>query len=250
VISISIVSHGQCGLVGALLDDLSAYAGLSSFEVLLTLNIPETLPFSPESFPYSIRVLRNSSPQGFGTNHNAAFRQASGEWFCVMNPDIRLPTNPFPVMLEEIERHQGAVIAPMTMSPLGECEDSVRRFPTLLSLAQKAFGASDGRYHYAPGAPTFPADWVGGMFMLFSADAFRQLGGFDEGFFLYYEDVDICVRVWKSGGKVLACPGVAVIHDAQRTSRRKARYMRWHLASMTRYFAKHWLRLPGTSTAP
>lgn len=249
MISISIVSHGQGGLIGSLLNDLSAYAG-PSFEVLLTLNVPETLAFSEADFPYPVRVIRNPSPQGFGANHNAAFQHALGEWFCVMNPDIRLPNNPFPFLLAEIARFEGAVIAPITVSPHGHCEDSVRRFPTPLSLAQKAFGASDGRYHYAPGDPTFPADWVGGMLMLFRADLFRQLGGFDEGFFLYYEDVDICVRVWKSGGKVLACPGVTVIHDAQRTSRRKARYMRWHLASMARYFAKHWLRLPSTSTPP
>lgn len=250
MISVSIVSHGQGGLVGALLDDLSAHAGLPSFEVLLTLNIPEVLPFAPESYPYPVRVISNPSPQGFGANHNAAFRQASGEWFCVMNPDIRLPTNPFPVMIEEIERRQGAVIAPMTTSPLGECEDSVRRFPTLLSLAAKAFGAGDGRYPYAPGDDTFAADWVGGMFMLFRADEFRRLNGFDEGFFLYYEDVDICVRVWKTGGRVLACPKASVVHAAQRTSRRQARYMRWHACSMARYFAKHWLRLPRTGESP
>lgn len=250
MISISIVSHAQCELVGSLLDDLSAYAGMSQFEVLLTLNIPEVLPFAPGSFPFPVHVIKKPSAQGFGANHNGAFRQASGEWFCVMNPDIRLSNNPFPLLLAEIERLQGAVIAPSTVSPLGQCEDSVRHFPTLLSLAKKAIGAGDGRYHYAQGDDTFPADWIGGMFMLFRAEAFRKVGGFDEGFFLYYEDVDICVRLWKSGGKVLACPGAAVIHDAQRTSRRKARYMRWHASSMARYFAKHWLRLPRASEAP
>lgn len=250
MISISIVSHGQGDLVGRLLDDLSSYVGQSSFEVLLTLNIPETLPFSEASFQYPVRVIRNPDSKGFGANHNAAFQQATGEWFCVMNPDIRLPSNLFPFLLSEITRFQGAVIAPITVSPHGHCEDSVRRFPTLLSLTQKALGTSDGRYHYALGDYTFPADWVGGMFMLFRVDVFRRLGGFDQAFFLYYEDVDICVRVWKSGGKVLACPGVAVIHDAQRTSRRKACYMRWHLTSMARYFAKHWLRLPRTRAAP
>lgn len=250
VISISIVSHGQCDLVKALLDDLCSYAGMSPFEVLLTLNTPESLSFSPDDFPYPVRIIRNPSPLGFGANHNAAFRCAAGQQFCVMNPDIRLPKNPFPLMLAEIERLQGAVIAPITLSPTGQCEDSVRRFPTLLSLAVKAVGADDGRYRCVPGGDTFFADWVGGMFMLFRADDFRRLGGFDDGFFLYYEDVDICARLWKMGGKVLACPGVAVVHDAQRTSRRQLRYMRWHVSSMVRYFAKHWLRLPKTEESP
>src|SRR5690606_30266985 len=154
------------------------------FEVLLTLNIPEVLPFAPGSFPFPVHVIENPSAQGFGANHNGAFQQASGEWFCVMNPDIRLSNNPFPLLLAEIERLQGAVIAPITVSPLGQCEDSVRRFPTLRSLAMKAFGSSDGRYHYALGDDTIHADWVGGMFMLFRADAFRKVGGFDDGFFL------------------------------------------------------------------
>ena len=250
MISISIVSHGQGKLLAKALRDLSAFADPQSLEVLLTLNVPEALPFATESFPFPVRVICNSSPQGFGANHNGASRQASGEWFCVMNPDIRLPNNPFPRLLEELARFQGAVIAPMTVSSLGHCEDSVRRFPTLRSLAMKAFGAADGRYHYVPGDDTFSADWVGGMFMLFRAGDFRRLGGFDEGFFLYYEDVDICARLWKMGGKVLACPGTAVVHDAQRTSRRQLRYMRWHVSSMARYFAKHWLRLPRTSESP
>lgn len=246
MISISIVSHGQGELVAQALRDLSALVKQSEFEVLLTLNVPELLLFASEDFPYPLRVIENLAPQGFGANHNGAFRQASGKWFCVMNPDIRLSANPFPFMLVELERFQGTVIAPITVSPQGQYEDSVRRFPTPLSLAMKAFGAGDGRYPYAPGDDTFPADWVGGMFMLFSAGDFRRLDGFDEGFFLYYEDVDICARVWRMGGKVLACPGATVIHDAQRTSRRRLRYLRWHISSMARYFAKHWLRLPET----
>jgi len=78
MISISIVSHAQCELVGSLLDDLSAYAGMPQFEVLLTLNIPEVLPFAPGSSPFPVHVISNPSAQGFGANHNAAFRQASG----------------------------------------------------------------------------------------------------------------------------------------------------------------------------
>jgi GT2 family glycosyltransferase len=231
-------------LVGELLDDLSACAGVTPFEVLLTLNIPEALPFSPEDFPYPVRVIRNDVPAGFGANHNAAFRLAAGQMFCVMNPDIRLAKNPFPLLLSELDRLDGAVIAPITLSPSGQCEDSVRRFPSPFSLAMKVIGAGDGRYPFARGDDTFTADWVGGMFMLFRAEEFRRLGGFDEGFFLYYEDVDICTRLWKIGGKVLACPQAEVVHHAQRTSRRQLRYMRWHVSSMARYFAKHWLRLP------
>lgn len=246
MISVSIVSHRQGDLVSEALADLARFADSVSIEVILTRNIPERLPFSLAVFPYPVKVVENDSPKGFGENHNAAFRLAEGDWFCVMNPDIRMPENPFPLLLVALEQLQAAVIAPAVVSPEGQVEDSIRRFPTPLSLAGKILGRSDGRYPYAVGDETFAADWVGGMFMLFRAEDYRRVGGFDEGFFLYYEDVDICTRLWKAGSRVLACPMVYVVHDARRASRRNLRYMRWHASSMVRYLGKHWLRLPNT----
>lgn len=246
MISISIVSHGQGSLVNEVLSDIARFADAGRFEVLLTKNIPERLPFSVEDFPYPIRLVENVTPKGFSANHNAAFRLAKGEWFCVMNPDIRMPANPYPLLVEEIEQQHAAVIAPAVLSPAGQFEDSIRRFPTPFSLARKMLGRSDGRYSFAVGDVTFAPDWVGGMFMLFRAADYRRVGGFDEGFFLYYEDVDICARLWKTDRRVLACPKVQVIHDARRASRRNLRYMRWHMGSMARYLSKHWLRKPTT----
>ena len=245
MISISIVSHGQGDLVHEALTDLARFSDSLRFEIILTRNIPERLPFSGESFPYPVTVVENVSPKGFGANHNAAFQLANGRWFCVLNPDIRMPENTFPVLLDEIERQQAAVIAPVVLSPTGRVEDSIRRFPTPLSLAGKMLGRG-GRYSFAVGDETFAADWVGGMFMLFRAEDYRRVGGFDERFFLYYEDVDICARLWKAGRRVLACPRAQVIHDARRASRRNLRYMRWHAGSLARYLGKHWLRLPNT----
>ena len=249
MISISVVSHGQGDLVGEVLADLARFADSLPLEVILTRNIPERLPFSAEDLPYPVTVVANASPKGFGANHNAAFRLAEGKWFCVMNPDIRMPENPFPLLIEEIERQHAAVIAPAVLSPAGQIEDSIRRFPTPFSLASKLLARDDGRHAFAAGDETFPADWVGGMFMLFRSENYRSVGGFDEGFFLYYEDVDICTRLWKTGRRVLACPKAQVVHEARRTSRRNVRYMRWHLSSMARYLGKHWLRLPDTKRA-
>jgi len=114
----------------------------------------------------------------------------------------------------------------------------------LRSLATKALGRGDGRYMVQAGEPDFHPEWVAGMFMLFHSEDFARLKGFDERFFLYYEDVDICVRAWRDGLKVAACPRVSVVHDARRDSRRSLPHLRWHLASMARYFWKHWGRLP------
>ncbi len=244
LISISIVSHDQGSLVGTLLNNLALYIDPACIEVILTKNVSELLSFAVEDSPYPITVVENVAPKGFGANHNAAFRLARGKWFCVLNPDIRLNENPFPLLLKEIAQQDAAVISPAVLSPTGKLEDSVSRFPTLLSLVGKMLGGNDGRYPFVIGDETFSADWVGGMFMLFRSDYYKRVVGFDEHFFLYYEDVDICARLWKAGGRVLACPKVQVIHDARRTSRRDLRYLRWHVTSMARYFWKHWGRLP------
>jgi N-acetylglucosaminyl-diphospho-decaprenol L-rhamnosyltransferase len=242
VITVSIVSHGHGRMVEALLRDIGNCPEVT--RVVLTINVPEQEPAVPASLAGLVIVQHNAAPKGFGANHNAAFQLAAGEWFCVLNPDIRMPENPFPILLEEIERQQAAVIAPAVFSPTAKIEDSIRRFPTPISLAGKMLGGGGGRYSFEVGDETFDADWVAGMFMLFRADDYRALGGFDEGFFLYYEDVDICARLWKAGRPVLACPKAQVIHDARRASRQNLRYMRWHAGSMARYLGKHWLRLP------
>lgn len=246
-ISISIVSHNQAHLVRLLLDDLSRHGNPDGIEVILTRNTPEQFPCVVEDAPYPITVVDNVVSKGFGTNHNTAFLLAKGEWFCVMNPDIRLPENPFPVLLDEMARLSAAAIAPAVLAPSGLIEDSIRHFPSLLALASKMLGLSDGRYPFFAGDETFPADWVGGMFMLFHSDDFRAVGGFDESFFMYYEDVDICARLWNTGRPVLACPKTQVIHDARRTSRNSLRYMKWHATSMARYFLKHGCRPPKSS---
>ena len=82
--------------------------------------------------------------------------------------------------------------------------------------------------------------------MLFDSEAFRALKGFDERFFLYYEDVDICARVWQSGAMAVGYAAATITHDARRASRREWQHMRWHAQSMARYFWKYAWRLPKT----
>jgi GT2 family glycosyltransferase len=247
-VTVSLVSHGHGQMLVDILGDLADIPQVA--HVILTLNVPEPMPVIPANLGQKMTVVSNSISKGFGTNHNAAFAHCETPFFCVLNPDVRLQMNPFPTLLGALGQFNSALAAPLVVTSPGAVEDSVRHFPTIFSLVRKAFGIDDGRYCYPPGCDTFPVDWVGGMFMLFKTDDYRRLNGFDEGFFLYYEDVDICARLWKAGGMVLACPGAVVIHDAQRTSRRKVRYVLWHIHSMMRYFTKHWLRLPRTSKAP
>lgn len=239
-ITLSVASHGQGRLVNEFVGDLACFA--PDTDLILTCNIPERMAIDGDGLK-SIRRLDNVNPKGFGANHNAAFQHCDNNFFCVANPDVRLSEDPFHKLLACMDDPQVGLVAPRVMGSTGNAEDSARYFPTLAGLAAKALGLDEGRYPVAGWSP-MQVEWVAGMFMLFRTEAFRDVGGFDDGFFLYYEDVDICARLWKAGWKVVLHPGVSVIHAAQRASRRNPRYMAWHLSSMGRYFAKHLGRLP------
>jgi N-acetylglucosaminyl-diphospho-decaprenol L-rhamnosyltransferase len=105
-------------------------------------------------------------------------------------------------------------------------------------LVKLLAGASGPDYPVDRG--TLTVDWVAGMFMLFRSEAFRAASGFDERFFLYYEDVDICRRLGLLGFGAVYVPGASVVHEARRASRRDARLMRVHAASAARYLMRRY----------
>lgn len=234
MLNVSIVSHGHGAMVADLLRDLDAHVRVP-MRVFLTLNIPEDDPLEAASLRYPLRVIRNARPRGFGANHNAAFRLAGTGSFCVLNPDVRLMADPFPALLAELGDARAGAVAPIIVDPRGRVEATARRFPTPLSiLAKGLFGAP---LEYDIGREALPVDWVSGTFMLFSAGPFGEVGGFDERYHLYYEDVDLCARLHREGYAVRLLPAVQAVHAARRDSHRKLAYLRWHLASMLRYFA-------------
>lgn len=233
MITVSIVSHGHGAMIDRLVSQLQKCPEVR--QIILTLNIPELSEIRADGL---VSLIVNSSPKGFGANHNAAFIACRETFYCVLNPDIELSGNPFPALLQCLEDRQVALVAPLILTPDGVVEDSARYFPTLWSLLRKVFVGQDGRYASDLGRPIVFPDWVAGMFMLFRSASFEQLGGFDERYFLYYEDVDICRRIGQAGMQVGLCPSVSAIHDARRDSHRSLPHLRWHLASMTRYLTK------------
>lgn len=233
--TISIVSHGQIELVNLLLADIHKHCDVALLEVILTVNIPESIPSSLGNFSFRVKRIHNPSPLGFGANHNQAFRQARGEFFAVVNPDVRITSDIFPLLIAGLNTFKAGVVAPLVRKQDGTIEDSARHFPTPLKILCKVFGrCRDGEYLI--GAQTLYPDWVGGMFMMFRQGVYRQIGGFNEKFFLYYEDVDLCARVWLEGLDVALIPQACVIHEARRSSHRNAAYLALHLRSMARFF--------------
>ena len=236
ILSISVISHRQIELVSPLLANIAAYSNSKAVECILTLNLQEELPFDPDSFPFPIRVLHNASPQGFGANHNQAFREAQGRFFCVLNPDVRLSDDVFKPLIRVLgEDERIGLVAPKIVNLEDAVEDSARRFPTPLEIFGKTFGGRSSAYKDDEQPVSFP-DWVAGMFMMFPRNVFEQIGGFDERYFLYYEDVDICARLRLAGYRVALCRDVSAVHDARRTSHRNLRYALLHLSSIFRFF--------------
>ncbi|PHM21770.1 MAG: glycosyl transferase [Curvibacter sp. PD_MW3] len=235
MIAISLVSHGHGDMVGRLVSQVLACPEVSSLTV--TLNIAEKLDLPIDDD--RIRVIVNQQPKGFGANQNAAFAACTAPFFCVLNPDIELAHNPFPALLAHLKDEDVALVAPRVLSPLNGEEDSIRTFPTLASLLFKVATGNEGRYELNAQAHATNVDWVAGMFMLFRSSAYRLMNGFDENYFLYYEDVDICTRLHLANFKIRACHDASVVHDARRASRRSLKYLRWHLKSMIRYLWRY-----------
>lgn len=233
-VTVSVVSHRQGRLVRALLYDLDSYCA-GTCEVILTVNVPEDLDLATSGRRNPVTVVENTVPRGFAANHNAAFRSVHTPYFCVINPDVRLKSNPFPVLSSVLEDSRVGVVAPLVRNSSGAIENSARKFPTPKILAMKALGLKSEPERSAS-AHSFEPDWVGGMFMLFRSDFYRTLGGFDEGYFLYYEDIDLCARLRVAGMRVVLEPRVEIIHDAQRASHRNLRYAWWHAMSILRFF--------------
>ena len=234
-VSVSVVSHGQIDLVTMLLRDIEQHCQGDSIEFILTLNFDEFLPFDPGSFFFPVKIIRNSKLKGFSVNHNAAFRMARGDYFCVVNPDIRFDVSPFSTLLNCFDDPHIGVVAPLVLGPSGEVEDSTRMFPTPRKILKKAFTRIQER-DYPLGQNHSDPDWVGGMFMLFRRAVFEQLGGFDERYYLYYEDVDICARLKLASYRAVLCPTSPIVHHARRNSHQSMKYLRWHLSSMLRFF--------------
>ena len=234
--SVSIVSHGHGKMVATLLDDLERCSTLP-LEVIVTINVPEDESWLSSRRPFRMTIIRNGRRLGFAANHNNAFVRGRGEVFAVVNPDIRLIGDPFPELAGSARSAGVAVCGPKVLSPDGRIADSARKFPAIGTLLRRRFSAQHGP-DYAYGREPVEVDWVAGMFMLSTRECFAALGGFDSGYELYFEDVDLCRRAHRTGQKVLVVPAAEVIHDARRASHRNARHAYWHLCSAHRYFSR------------
>lgn len=238
-IHISIVSHRHGIQVESLLDDLSKHDSASRIQVTVVENIPEIHKIKYHKYGYPVNILMNKKPLGFSENNNIAFFNPvdieAAKYFFVINPDVRIPNDLFPDIISVLENDKTiGVIATQSISYDGSIQDSARVFPTPSGIIGKLFTGNKGVTAFS-NSPYY-TDWVAGMFMGFRQDVYKAVNGFDQGYRLYYEDVDICCRISSIGYKIMVIPDLTVIHEGKRDSRRKIKYLYWHVSSMIRFF--------------
>jgi N-acetylglucosaminyl-diphospho-decaprenol L-rhamnosyltransferase len=237
-ILISIISHKQAHLVLQLLNDIQQFCLHRNPEVNVTINVEEEIPFREKDFDYRIRIIKNECPKGFGANHNQAFHLSPSDFFCIANPDVCLVQDPFELLTPLTADRRIGVIAPMIMNRDHRKEDSARRLPTPLRLIQRILAPKKkSKLDYPLSSETLYPDWLAGIFMVFPSKIFESMKGFDDRYFLYFEDVDFCCRLRLAGYKVVLEPSVKVIHEARRDSHRHLNYLYWHTLSGIRFFA-------------
>lgn len=233
-LTLSVVSHGHEPLLQRVLADLSSSEELRGVRIVVTLNRADEA-FEPPDSPLEILVRRNAKPQGFGANHDQAFVDCDTPWFAILNPDLRIPDSAcFAHLIKAAEAQPDmALVAPKIVNSRGDPEDALRSNLTPTSILRRRLRRTDPAPEAdVPARLGSPFYWLAGMFMLVRSDAFRAVGGFDQRYFLYCEDYDLCARLFLAGYALQPCPSVSVIHDAQRDSHRSGRHLRLHLSSL------------------
>lgn len=242
-LTLSIVSHGQFNLIEDLLDDLDAHPSLFGLKVLLTINLPEQCNLKNYK-NIDVVIYYNLAPKGFGANHNQAFEHCNTEWFGVLNPDLRLLNyEPFTQILDKHKYSDKkiGVIAPQIVDEYGNIEDSIRQNLTPWSVFSRLIlGSSRGFFHERKNQGGHNFFWLAGMCLVINTRAYKEIAGFDESYFLYCEDYDICARLRLAGYKLIYDASCSIIHSAQRKSHNSFKYLYWHISSLLRL----WVSVP------
>jgi GT2 family glycosyltransferase len=243
-----VVSHGAAAEVERLLPALVPQVD----ELVVVANVPGSVGVVPDG----VRVLENERPLGFGANVNRGVAETSADFVCSVNPDA-VPHDGAVAALRSLleSRPRAGVAGPVMLYSDGSVQPSRRRFPTVagtivrrtpLRLLFDPYRWQRRHYHLGD-RPTEPveADWMLGGFLMLRRAMLDELGGFDEGFFLYGEDIDLCYRAAKAGWERWYVPAAVVEHEHQALTDRRllTRATLWHWRGMLRFVRKHPERL-------
>jgi GT2 family glycosyltransferase len=237
-----VVSHGQPRQLEESLPALRPQVD----ELIVIANIPG-------SVPEGVEALHNRSPLGFGANINLGSARTRAELVLSANPDAVPEEGAVAALRDFMRDHPRCGIAgPRMVFPDGTWQPSRRRFPTVsgtivrrtplrLIIPQRRHLHLD---ESPPGEPV-QADWMLGGFLLMRSTMLAELGGFDEGFRLYGEDIDLAYRAMLAGWERWYVPQAVVRHEHQAETDKHwlTRRTLWHWAGIARFVRKHPERL-------
>tara|TARA_B100001769_G_C22049673_1_gene564248 strand:- start:153 stop:887 length:735 start_codon:yes stop_codon:yes gene_type:complete len=238
--NISIISHGQSETIKNILKDLSNENFFN--KILITINIKENYDDLKEFKNLPLQFIVNEKPKGFGENHNYAYSLCKCNYFIMINPDVELKKLKIKNLLNYFEIENVQLLTPTAIDENNLIQDNARRYPTILTPFLRKIGLYNKKYYLDSNVYT-SVDWISGMFMAIKSNMFENIGGFDENFYMYYEDVDLCRRIKNSGGKILRINTEEIFHVGQKSSHKKIKYFLIHLRSMFYYHFKYLLKL-------
>lgn len=184
------------------------------------------------AFAPHARMLRNRENVGFARGVNQGLAATTGPAVLIMNPDCRLSPGAFGTLSRELDGpHRVALVGPRILNPDGSVQGSARGDPDMLTglfgrttllrraLPRLAVSRRNVVTDCASDGAGVEVDWVSGACMLALRSALLQVGGFDERYFLYWEDADLCRRLRGQGYHIRYVPGATAIHHVGHSSR-------------------------------
>lgn len=209
----------------------------------------ETVARVRELFP-QVRLLPQSTNVGFTRGNNIGLAQAEGRLLLLLNPDTEILGNALQTMVAYLDEHPDVgIVGPRTYNTDGTVQSTRRRFPTKLlaffeSTWLQPFAPQNLLRHFYvfdhPNDGTFDVDWVQGSALLARRTVYEQIGGLDERYVMYSEELDWCKRAKSAGWRVIYLGDAQITHHGGKSTEQvKARAHIYFQQSKLRYFRKY-----------
>lgn len=253
-ISIIIVNYNVKEYLANLLHSIGKARGNLKLEVFIVDNnsTDGSIPFLKERFPEPEYIL-NKENVGFGRANNQAIAKASGKYTLLVNPDVLVSEDTLSVMFRFMEKNPDVCAGGCKiLNPDGTfAPESRRSTPTPLTALYKVLGLSNlfpkskrfGRYYmgWLDENEANEIEVLSGSFMFFRTDILKKLNGFDDRFFMYGEDIDLCFRARQMGHKIMYVPETSIIHyKGESTKKDNIGYVITFNKALYQFFLKHY----------